>query len=85
MAKKGEISSEKFTISSGGTQLISRDVRATQIEVFVESGFVRIRTDGKTATDSTGEPLGAGYSDEWNCVAISVYATEDSVITVVNR
>ena len=55
------------------------------IQLFVEEGEVRVRTDGKDCTFGTGQPMGEGYSNSWNASSISVKAIEDSVITVVYR
>ena len=66
-------------------QTYIRAVDATQIEVYVESGYVRVRTDGEAATPTTGEPFGPGYGGAWTVNSISVYYVADSTITVVSR
>ncbi len=58
---------------------------ASELEVYLESGYIRIRTDGQPATATTGEPLGEGFGARWAVDSISVYCVEDSVFTVVSR
>ena len=55
------------------------------MEVYVESGFVRVRTDGEAATATTGQPIGPGFGESWAVESISVYYVVDSTITVVSR
>jgi hypothetical protein len=58
---------------------------ASQIEVYVESGYVRVRTDGQPCTDKTGEPIAAGFGSGWQAESISVFFVQESIITVVSR
>lgn len=60
-------------------------VGASQIEVYVESGAVRVRTDGQPCTVTTGEPLTAGFAAAWEVDSISVFYVTDSIVTVVSR
>lgn len=82
---KVEVASAQDTQVATTTKNYTRSVGATQIEVFVESGSVRIRTDGQACTATTGEPLGEGWASSWDTESISVYFTVDSTITVVSR
>ena len=63
----------------------NRAAGATQMEVYCESGYVRVRTDGVVCTDITGEPLAPGFGAGWAVESISVYYIQESVITVVSR
>ena len=58
---------------------------ASQIEVYCETGYVRVRTDGEACTSATGEPIAAGFGAGWQADSISVYYIQESVITVVSR
>ena len=63
----------------------NRAAGASQIEVYCESGYVRVRTDGVACTDTTGEPLAPGFGAGWVAASVSVYYVQESVITVVSR
>ena len=58
---------------------------ASQIEVYCETGYIRVRTDGEACTSTTGEPIAAGFGSGWQADSISVYYIQESVITVVSR
>lgn len=58
---------------------------AKQIEIYCESGAVRIRTDGEPCTATTGIPLAADYAVAFEVDSVSVYYVQESVITVVSR
>lgn len=55
------------------------------IELYVESGYVRVRTDGQPCTSTTGEPIAAGFASGWNADSISVFFVQESIVTVVSR
>ena len=61
---KKEIASEQFTKLDTAVTAHTRATGATQMEVYVESGAARVRTDGTAATITTGEPLAAGVGAE---------------------
>ncbi len=63
----------------------AKPVGASQIEVYCETGYVRVRTDGEACTSTTGEPIAAGFGSGWQADSISVYFIQESVITVVSR
>jgi hypothetical protein len=63
----------------------TKAVGATQMEVYCETGYVRVRTDGQPCTGTTGEPIAAGFGSGWVVDSISVYYIQESVITVVSR
>ena len=58
---------------------------ASRIEVYCESGYIRVRTDGQPCTSTTGEPIAAGFAAAWNAESISVFYVQESIITVVSR
>ena len=58
---------------------------ASQMEVYCEAGYIRVRTDGEACTSTTGEPIAAGFGSGWQADSISVYFIQESVITVVSR
>ena len=58
---------------------------ASQMEVYCETGYIRVRTDGEACTSTTGEPIAAGFGSGWQADSISVYFIQESVITVVSR
>lgn len=80
-----EKASAKHTQVITTVSTYNRAALATQIEVYVESGSVRVRTDGVAATATTGEPLTEGFMGAWAVASISVYYVEQSTITVVSR
>lgn len=63
----------------------NRAAGASRIEVYCESGYVRVRTDGQPCTSTTGEPIAAGFGAAWNAESISVFYVQESIITVVSR
>ncbi len=82
---KAEESSAQETENAAAVETYNRAAGASEIGVYVEEGFVRIRTDGDPATATTGVPLGEGFYEFFTVAAISVYFVENSVITVVSR
>lgn len=80
-----EIISAKHTEMFAEVKEYTRAEGASQIELYVETGYVRIRTDGDPCTEDTGEPLGAGFGMAWCVPAISVYFADDATVTVVSR
>lgn len=80
-----EISSERIALGAN-PQAIQRATGASKIEIYVESGEVRVRTDGQDATLTTGQPLGAGFMDVFAVDELSVFrVTDAAIITVVHR
>ena len=55
------------------------------MEVYCETGYIRVRTDGEPCTSTTGEPIAAGFGSGWQADSISVYFIQESVITVVSK
>ena len=82
---KPEIYSGQKTEPATTVATYQRAEGASRIEVYVESGYIRVRTDGQPATATTGEPLGEGFGASWSVDSISIYFVEDSVLTVVSR
>lgn len=80
-----ELSSAQHSESATTVKTYTRAAGAARIEVYVESGRVRIRTDGQPCTAVTGEPLGEGFGAAWAAPSISVLFVSDAVITVVSR
>jgi hypothetical protein len=80
-----ELSSAQHSESATTVKTYARAAGAARIEVYVESGRVRIRTDGQPCTAVTGEPLGEGFGAAWAVPSISLLFVDDSVITVVSR
>jgi len=80
-----EIASAQDTNVATTVEAYARAAGAKQMEVFVESGSIRVRTDGTACTATTGEPLGAGYVGRWLAESISIYFVSNSTITVVSR
>ena len=80
-----EVASAQYTEVASTVQTYTRAAGASRMDVFVESGYVRVRTDGQPCTATTGEPIGAGFCAGWPVASISVYYSGDSVITVVSR
>ena len=58
---------------------------ASQLEVYVESGYIRVRTDGQPCTSTTGEPIAAGFGAAWRADSISIFYVQESIVTVVSR
>jgi hypothetical protein len=82
---KAEIASAQDTQAATTVQTYTRAEGASQIELYVETGYVRVRTDGQPCTSMTGEPIAAGFGSAWQAPSISVYYIQESVITVVSR
>lgn len=80
-----EVASAQDTQVATTVQTHNRAVGASQIELYVETGYVRVRTDGQPCTGTTGEPIAAGFGSAWRAESISVYYIQESVITVVSR
>jgi len=80
-----ELSSAQHTEPATTVKTYTRAAGASRIEVYVETGRVRIRTDGQPCTAVTGEPLGEGFGAAWAAPSISVLFVSDAVITVVSR
>jgi len=79
-----EKASAQHSESATTVKTYTRAAGAARIEVYVESGRVRIRTDGQPCTAVTGEPLGEGFGAAWAAPSISVLFVSDAVITVVS-
>jgi len=82
---KAEIASAQDSNLATVVEAYTRAVGATQMEVYVESGSIRVRTDGVACTATTGEPLGAGFYGKWAVASISIYNVAASTYTVVSR
>jgi hypothetical protein len=82
---KPEQASAQDTQVATTTVTYTKAVGATQMEVYCETGYVRVRTDGQPCTGTTGEPIAAGFGSGWLVDSISVYFIQESVITVVSR
>ena len=80
-----EVSSSQHAELAGTTATYELVEGASKLEVYLESGYIRIRTDGQPATATTGEPLGEGFGASWAVGSISIYFVEDAVLTVVSR
>lgn len=80
-----ELASAQDTQIATTVQAYNRAAGAVEIGVYVESGAVRVRTDGDPATATTGIPMGGGYFEFWAAAALSVYFVSDSTITVVSK
>jgi hypothetical protein len=63
----------------------NRAAGASRMEVYCESGYIRVRTDGQPCTSTTGEPIATGFAAAWNAETISVFYVQESIITVVSR
>jgi hypothetical protein len=85
MGSNAEKASAQDTQVATTAETYTRAVGATQIEVYVESGNVRVRTDGEACTATTGEPLAAGFYGKWSVASISLYYVAASTVTVVSR
>ena len=82
---KAEQASAQHTKVATTVETYSRPVGASRIELYCESGYVRVRTDGQPCTSTTGEPVAPGFGATWDVGSISVYYIQGSVITVVSR
>lgn len=66
-------------------KIYNRAAGASRMEVYCESGYIRVRTDGQPCTSTTGEPIAAGFGAAWNAESISVFYVQESILTVVSR
>jgi hypothetical protein len=82
---KVEISSVQENNLAETEKTYNREAGANEIEVYIESGYARVRTDGNQATDATGEPLGEGMMSSYAVDSVSIYFVADTTLTVVNR
>lgn len=82
---KAEVASEQDAQVATSVKTYTRPAGASQIEVYCETGYIRVRTDGQPCTSDTGEPLGAGFGAAWTVESISVFCVQESVYTVVIR
>jgi len=82
---KVEISSMQENNLAETEKTYAKATGANEIEVYIESGYARIRTDGNQATATTGEPLGEGIMASYAVDSISIYFVSDTTLTVVNR
>ena len=82
---KEEQASAQATETAATVENYNRHASATEIGVYVESGDVRVRSDGDPATATTGVPLGEGFFEFFTVAEISVYFVTNATITVVSR
>jgi hypothetical protein len=82
---KPEQASAQDTQVATTAKTYTKAAGATQMEVYCETGYIRVRTDGEACTSTTGEPIAAGFGSGWQVDSISVYYIQESVITVVSR
>lgn len=82
---KPEQASEQDTQVATTVKTYTKPAGASQMEVYCETGYIRVRTDGETCTGTTGEPIAPGFGSGWQVDSISVYFIQESVITVVSR
>jgi len=82
---KAEQSSAQYTKTATTVEEYTLAEGASQIELYVETGYVRVRTDGEPCTSTTGEPIAAGFGAAWTVDSISVFYIQESVVTVVSR
>jgi len=82
---KIEISSMQENNLAETEKTYNREAGANEIEVYIESGYARVRTDGSQATATTGEPLGEGMMASYAVDSLSIHFVSDTVLTVVNR
>jgi hypothetical protein len=82
---KAEQASAQDTQVATTAKTYTKAAGATQMEVYCETGYIRVRTDGEACTSTTGEPIAAGFGSGWQVDSISVYYIQESVITVVSR
>lgn len=76
----------RHTISAGSVAAIDAETGATRLELTVEEGTIRVRSDGSTATATTGEPMWPGDRRIWSVTSLSVLAVDvDSVVTSISR
>lgn len=82
--RKPEVESSQYAEPLGTVATYTRAEGAEVIEVRVESGRVRVVSNGELATATTGIPIGEGFRDVWAAPTISVYYVSDATITVVS-
>ena len=82
---KAEQASAQDTQVATTAKTYTKAAGASQMEVYCETGYIRVRTDGEACTSTTGEPIAAGFGSGWQVDSISVYYIQESVITVVSR
>lgn len=82
---KAEQASAQDTQLATVAKTYNRAVGATQMEVYCESGYIRVRTDGQPCTSTTGEPIAVGFGACWAVGSISVFYVQESIVTVVSR
>lgn len=80
-----EVASAQDTHPATTEETYPRAAGASQMEVYCESGYIRVRTDGQPCTSTTGEPIAAGFGACWAVDSVSVFYVQESVITVVSR
>lgn len=77
---------KRQTIPGGQVATVEADEDAIQVDLFVELGRVRVRSDGTNPTSETGEPMWAGTGRSWNAKAIRVLAVGgDAIVTSISR
>ena len=84
-ACKPEVSSSQDSQIATTAKTYARTEGASQIEVYVESGYARVRTDGQPCTSTTGEPIASGFGSAWKTGSISIFYVQESIVTVVSR
>ena len=73
-------------IPAGETVVLEQAEAATTIELFVESGRVRVRTDDVSPSATTGEPMGPGTWRSWRVPVLRVHAVDaQAVVTSISR
>lgn len=80
-----EIFSVQETKLAEAVTTYTRKSGANRIEIYVESGSIRVRTDGSACTITTGEPMAAGVGASFLVKTLSVYAVANAIYTVVHR
>jgi hypothetical protein len=80
-----EKASSQVNLTAASVTTYNRASGSNSIEIYVESGNVRVRTDGTAATATTGEPLAEGFCKVWAVASVSIYAVDAAVITEVSR
>jgi ferric-dicitrate binding protein FerR (iron transport regulator) len=81
----GEEASSETSVGATAVT-VNRSAGATEIEVYVLSGFVNVRSDGSAATATTGRPVGAGFSLRVAAATISLfrYGSVNATVRLVN-
>lgn len=64
----------QLELGGASARKVERRKGKAGIWVQVESGTVRVRTDGSEATATTGELIGAGFAERYDVAALSVIA-----------